>query len=304
MVLAWGPSMPEAAADFVPGDLLVDEFGGSTVQRYRPDGALTQTFTGTGSRWEGASITPTGNLVTTFRSPSSGVDIFNPSGTQIASFGIATSGAPGAVSVFADGLLAINDQSGAIQEYRQDGTFVRTVKLADVNTPFGSTVGSDNVLYVAGAGSDVIGRVTEAGQVLSSIPLNFTPGDLVRAADGTFYVSGRSDDLVHHISATGLDLNDFSIGLGGAFDGIALAADGRSLYVTTESSTVVKQFDLTGKALAGGFTLDSPDTPLFLTVVPAAAVPEPSSVVLVAVGLGVGGLGAARRWRASARIGE
>ena len=98
--------------------------------------------------------------------------------------------------------------------------------LAGVNTPFGSTVGSDNVLYVTGAGSEVIGRVTEDGQVLSSIPLSFTPGDLVRAADGTFYVSGRFDDLVHHISAAGQDLNDFSIGLSGAFDGIALERTG------------------------------------------------------------------------------
>jgi hypothetical protein len=301
MVLGWGPSMPEAAADFAAGDLLVDEFGGSNIQQYRPGGALAQTFTGTGSHWEGASVTPSGNLVTTFRSPSSGVDIFNPSGTQIASFGIATTGAPGDLSVFADGLLAINDQSGAIREYRQDGTFVRTVTLAGVNTPFGSTVGSDNVLYVAGAGSDVIGRVTEDGQVLSSIPLNFTPGDLVRAADGTFYVSGRSDDLVHHISATGQELNDFSIGLSGAFDGIALGADGRSLFVTTESSTVVKQFDLTGKALAGGFTLDSPDTPLFLTVVPSAAVPEPASLAMVAIGMVFAGLAAARR-RAPSKI--
>jgi DNA-binding beta-propeller fold protein YncE len=300
MALVWGSSVPEAAAGLVPGDVVVDEFGASNVQLYRPDGTLIQTFSGTGARWEGAWVTPDGNLVTTFRSPSSGVDIFNPSGIQVASFGIATNGAPGGLSVFADGLLAINDQSGAIREYRQDGTFVRTVNLADVNTPFGSAVGSDNILYVTGVGSKVIGRVTESGQVLSSIPLSFTPGDLVRAADGTFYVSGRFDDLVHHISASGQDLNDFSIGLGGAFDGIALGADGRSLFVTTESSTVVRQFDLAGHPLAGGFTLDSPDTPLFLAVVPAAAVPEPASVVLVAVGLGVGGLVAARRRRASA----
>ena len=74
--------------------------------------------------------------------------------------------------------------------------------------------------------------------------------------------------------------------------------------MTTESSIVVKQFDLSGHPLAGGFALNGPASPLFLTVVtaaevtPGSAVPEPSSAVLVAIGLGVGGLGAARRWRA------
>ena len=84
-------------------------------------------------------MTPSGNLVTTFRSPSSGIDSFDPSGRQIASFSIATTGAPGDLSVFADGLLAVNDQSGAIQAFT-NALLVMVVAAAHSNAKHTKTV--------------------------------------------------------------------------------------------------------------------------------------------------------------------
>src|SRR5450432_3432941 len=75
---------------FQPGEILVNNLLSSNVQRYSSTGVLEQTYTGTGTDWEGASLTPDGNLVTSYRlkngKVSPGIDIFNPAGTQIASF--------------------------------------------------------------------------------------------------------------------------------------------------------------------------------------------------------------------------
>jgi DNA-binding beta-propeller fold protein YncE len=315
-VMLMGPKIPDASAGFEAGDILVTGYNMPGVQRYNSAGTLVQTITGAGSGPIGASLTPDGNLVitTTFNgiSATAGVDIFNAGGSQIASFLTPAVGANVDIGVFANGVLAIPDHAyGTIQEYKQDGTFVRTVSVAGLYLSFGCTVGSDNILYVAGlnsegGGSNSIARITQDGSVLASFNLGFHPSDLVRAADGTFYVAGYLDEplfgiyhdvMVHHLSATGTDLNDFPIGSTDFFSGIALSADGQSLYVSTMHSSAIEQFSLSGTELSGGFALSSPSSPLFLTVVPGviASVPEPSSVAMVIIGLGVSGWFAARR---------
>ncbi|MEO6787434.1 MAG: PEP-CTERM sorting domain-containing protein, partial [Chthoniobacteraceae bacterium] len=121
--------------------------------------------------------------------------------------------------------------------------------------------------------------------------LSFNPIDLVMSpSDGTLWMSA-TDNLVHHVKTDGAALGSFATGLNGNFDGIALAPDNNSLYVTSDSSTAVKHFGLDG-SLLGSFNLTSPNQPGFLAVVPA---PEPATFALL--GLGAVFLAARRRRR-------
>jgi streptogramin lyase len=230
-----------------------------------------------------------------------GVNIFRPDGTQVASFGTPTitSDFPGDVSVFADGTLAISDQLGdAIHMYDQSGHFVRTVNVPAGTHPLGSTVGADGILYVAGLFAKDILRIEADGTQLGSIALGFGPGEVVRAADGTLWVSDSSSGDAVHIKTDGTVLLSFAIGLGpsGDFLGLALAPDGNSLYVTRTTSTVVKQFDLSGSQI-GQFDIVDPANPTFLTAASSSAAPEPSGLALAGIGAASLGTIAWRRRR-------
>ena len=271
---------------FQPGEILVNELVSGSVQRYSASGSLLQTFTGSNVEWKGASLTPDGNLATAYAESSDvvGIHIFSPSGTQIMSFATPGNGFPGDVSVFANGTLALNDQvNGTLQLWSQTGTLLQTVNLPGVSYVFGSTVGSDGILYVAGASSSNIARVDSSGTLLGLISLNFNPGDLVmNPLDGTLWVSGYDNDSVEHIATDGTLLGSFRARLSSYFTGIGLAPDDNSLYVTSEFSQVVKHFDLNGNLL-DSFALANPNVPWFLTVVPSPA-PEPASATLLFCG--------------------
>ena len=289
-VLAAGPG------PFLPGEILVNEYSGNSVQRYSATGTLLQTFTGPGTLWSGVALTPDGNLVAGHRGPSAGIEIFSPAGTQLASFAVTGVGNINDVSVFPNGTLAVSDFTNKIvQFWSQAGAQGPTVALPGVPKPQGSTVGSDGILYVAGYTTNNLARVSAGGVSLGNVSLTFQPGDLVmNPMDGTLWVSGFDNDRAYHITTTGTLLGSFPTGLTGHFGGIGLAPDDNSLYVTSDGSTVVKHFDLSG-GLLGSFALTSPNLPFFMTVVPA---PEPTSAAL----LGLGALWLAARRRRSAQI--
>ena len=111
--------------------------------------------------------------------------------------------------------------------------------------------------------------------------------------DGTLWVSDQNTGFAHHLQTDGTELGNFDTGLGNGFEGIGIAPDNNSLYVTGYSSPVVKHFDLNGNLL-DSFNLTSPNSPSFLVVVPS---PEPGSATLLLGGLA---LLAARRRRRTA----
>ena len=165
--LTFFPDQPVLAAAFVPGEILVEENGGSSVQRYSATGTLLQTFTGTGTNWTGLALTPDGNLVTSHENPSMGLDIFSPDGTQLTSFAAAGNGFAQDVSVFPNGTLALSAYSqNTVQFWNQAGVQGTTVALPGLANPVGSTVGSDGILYVAGLGTNNLARVRDRKSVV------------------------------------------------------------------------------------------------------------------------------------------
>ena len=82
------------AAAFAPGEFLMSNFTSNNVQRYSSAGVLEQTY-GSGSQSYGASLTPDGNLVTTFYQGGAGIRVFNPDGTLISSFPATGNGSTG-----------------------------------------------------------------------------------------------------------------------------------------------------------------------------------------------------------------
>lgn len=187
------------------------------------------------------------------------------------------------MSVFPDGTLALCDFSNnTVQFWSQAGVQGPTVALPGIINPYGSTVGSDGILYVAGGSSNNLARVSAGGVSLGNVSLPFAPGDLVmNPVDGTLWVSGVLNQQVEHITTTGTVLGIFPSGFINGLLGIGLAPDDNSLYVTSTQGTVVKHLGLTGNPL-GSFALTSPNSPFFMTVVPT---PEPGSAVLLCGGL-------------------
>ena len=180
------------AQGFLPGALVIDNPNGTTLnlepnlQVYSPDGLLLRTFTGTGnSPWTGASVTPGGKLVTTYYNgfpDLHGAILFNSDGT-VSSFATPdVFGGGRDVSVFANGVLAISDTSffngPQIRLYHQDGTFIRSTSLTGTGAD-GSTVGTDNILYVTSVSGLRIGKVSQDGTFLGSFTTSFSPSDLV-----------------------------------------------------------------------------------------------------------------------------
>ena len=307
-----------AKADLLPGDVLVNDLSapnGTTpasygnITQYR-NGSLVQTYAIPGaSTWEGVGLTPGGDIVTTYRQPTATVAIFNPSGSLVKSFSIADqTSAPGDVSVFSDGVIAISDQvHGQVLEYDQNGNYLRALQPSYGINPFGNTATSGNSLWIADPSGKNVYEFDELGnelhnfQVLDTNYTPFTPGDLV-VSGGNLYVTDRNIN-VYQIpinpsdpSNQGLATNvlDASQGTGtGRITGIALAGDG-SLYVGGEDVGSIQRFDTspaTFGALLGSFALSNPDQPLFIE---AVAVPEPATLSM----LGLAAVAVFRRRRA------
>jgi len=283
------------AQGFLPGALVIDNPNGTTLhlepnlQIYSPDGSLLRTFTGAGNTpWTGASVTPDGKLVTTFYNgfpDLHGLKLFSPDGT-VTSFATPEVFIGGRdVSVFANGVLAISDTSffdgPQVRFYNQDGTFIRSTSLTGTGAD-GSTVGTDDILYVTSVTGLRIGKVSQDGTFLGSFTTAFSPSDLVMSPiDGTLWVADTNGGNVVHMTTDGTVLSSFSIGLTGAFYGIGISPDGNSLYATTTSSSVVRQFDLDGNQL-NQFSISNSSGPLFMTVVPA--IPEPVTGIMLGAG--------------------
>ncbi len=262
-----------------PGDILVNEFAASSVQVYSPAGALLQTFSDGGQFWEGASLTPGGKVVTTYRAPSTGVKVFNTDGSVNLNFG--TAGTPANASVFADGAIAVADQTNKnIFVYSASGIFLRNINLPSAQDPDADFIGQDNTLWVTDGNAKTVFHATEGGTLLGSFSTTFLPTDLVVDGSGNLRVCSFADSNIYCFTPTGTLLSEFNTPI--ANTDIALANDG-SLYIDSQDAATLYHYDTSGNLL-GSFPLSSPNQPLFMSVVPVP-VPEPAALALCGAGI-------------------
>ncbi|HTF88524.1 MAG TPA: hypothetical protein VK843_08945 [Planctomycetota bacterium] len=262
-----------ADAQLASSDIFLNVFGtNARIERFSADGTHLWTSTGgTGYDWEGCAVTDQGRAITTRRSPSAGVNVFNPNGAQIGSFATPqVTFVPGDVSVFADGTLAVVSQGGSVQLYTQAGAFVAGYQPAGSLHPFGSCVDNHDQLFLSDVNAPIgfsgqIQKLSRTGQLLSTVLLQFIPGDIVVASDDTLWVTDRHSHAILHLDGAGAVLGQFPVAVNGLCSGLALAGDG-SIYATGESETQIYHYSSTG-VLLGTFPIPGPSgTPLFLTI--------------------------------------
>jgi sugar lactone lactonase YvrE len=272
------PSTTKAA--FNPGDVLLTQYGTSQIEQFGLN-EPGKTFTGTGTNWAGNSLTPAGNLVTAYTNPSPGIDIFSPDGTQITTFSTPMlTSSPSDVSVFPDGLLAITQahSANAVVEYTQTGTYVRTISITGAQDVVGNAVAPDGTLWAADWEAGKIYELSETGTLLRTITTG-NPTDVAFAPDGSFWESPTDGGGVNHFSSTGTNLGGFSTPGNENSMGIAVAPDGKSVYVIQgQFISNTCHYSTTG-VLLGELPGTGPISDGLLTVV----VPEPTSMSIILI---------------------
>ena len=267
----------KVSAQLRPGDILLNNFGGSNIQVYDGSGQLRQTITGTGGLWEGASLTADFEIVTTHRSPNDGINIFSPAGVEVATFDTPQVDIPGDVSVFADGTLAVSDQLGnEVELFSRAGAHLGTISAPGLRQPFGSAIDIDDTLWVAAAGFGVF-QFERSGALVGQFNPGFRVSDLtVDFVDGTLWLTNRFSGEVANFTPDGVLLSEFQTSVVGELRAIAIDAN-RRVLVVGEQSTNVLRYGMDG-LLLDSFPIDNPEQPLFMTVVPG---PEPPSITPV-----------------------
>lgn len=299
--------VPAAEAVVMPGDLFISNLDilldapGSSIQQYRPGTGLVQSFVLPSTQFAGVALTPSGNIVGTVRKPagSKSLVVFNPDGSVANTFAtpqINVGFGPNDVSVFRDGTFAVNDVfDNQIEFYSSTGTHLQTVNLAAGVSPGGSTIDSNNTLWVGGFNGQLL-RFHQSGTLLTTLPV---PGVQVAgvaysATDHTLWVTQRDGNKVTHLSQSGTILGSFTVPVpvGGVeeFDAISVAADG-TLYVAGSGSTSILHVSTTGVSL-GSIPIVNPDYPFYMTIAPPPAAPTPALQAgdVIFSNLGIAGL--------------
>ena len=107
---------PPLHAALTPGDILIDYYmdaqgsDNTNIHQYSPMGALNQFYSAPNmSQFRGLSLTPAGNILTTYQSTTIGFITFSPDGSVLSNATtpqITNQSAPGTPTVFADGTVA------------------------------------------------------------------------------------------------------------------------------------------------------------------------------------------------------
>ena len=249
---------PAARAQFQNGDILVNYYGeGSSppsLVQYRPDGTVVaQTSGGSGIRWIG--VTPlAGDRWLTARRYPNGVNIFDATGVEIATFDTPEiTYATGDTGVLSDGTLVVNDLDGEIELYSETGTHLGTISNSQLDRPVGMYIDDQDHIWVADVimglpGQGAILEFEPNGTLLTLLTTNFVAGDLILAADGTIWCADYDVGFVKHLDTSGNVLGSFPTAVLGFFIAIGMARDG-TLYCMGTNSDQLYHYDQTGTLL-------------------------------------------------------
>ncbi|MCP3919306.1 MAG: hypothetical protein GY711_27520 [bacterium] len=254
-----------ASAQLQEGDFLVGSFATSRLNHYLPDGTPVIQVQGVSDLlWQGAAVTPEGNWATSFRTPASGVLIFDPSGTEIRRFTTPQVGQPGDVNVFPDGTLAVVDVSeGEIEYYTQLGVYVGTISTpAGINAPFGATIDTDETIWVCNRNGSLVWHLERDGTQLPPVATSPFPADVDISYDETLWTVHADSGRIEQHTQGGALLGSFPTALSGNAAGIAVAPDG-SVWVGSWTEGNLYHYSADGVVL-GAFPIALGST--FMTI--------------------------------------
>lgn len=277
-------SLANSGSGLSPGDVLVGiELGGAT-REYTPSGSLVQSYLGYYlDVAAGSAVSPSGMLAMglgSYLPPT--VAIFNAAGTNTSNISLPNFTALDAipnVTYFPDGTLAVAElNQSTIDEFNTSLNEIRTFSTSGSNS-VGMTVDpwSDDLVVATRSGQ--VDYFTEAGSLVDSFNLGFSPGQLqISPLDDTMWVID-TNGVVHHLSSSGNPLGQFSTAFISDMipQGLALAANDQSVYVSAQNYQNVLQYNFDGDEI-GSLYVGPGQAIGLLSVVP---VPEPVSALFV-----------------------
>lgn len=279
-------------------DLFVSIRNGSSgvVRVDTPTGNLLGTFAASGSS-QGVAFGPDGSLYVASFIPDAVLKFDRSTGAHVG--GSFTTGAPlngnSGLTFGPDGnLYAASYNGNDVLRYNGHTGAYDKVFATGVTTPYGVTFGRDGNLYVGDVTNNRIDRFNGTtgafiDHFVNGGVLNY-PGQFAFGPDGNLYVSSfNTNKVIQYDGTTGQVVNG-SFASVIAPTGLSFGPDG-SLYVASFTNGTIGRYNgLTG-AFQNLYASGLDGGPTFLTFVP-----EPSSIVLMAIGtIGLGLWGRRRR---------
>ena len=307
---AFGFCAAETRAGF--NDLLATNITGANVTQYnRVSGGPLGVFASSPLQFpQGITIGPDNNVYVSDLGNNTVQKFRGTDGTSLGTFvaaGAAGLNNPHSLVFGPNGdLFVTNNRGNNVLEYNgANGTPVATPIFASgggLAAPTGLAFGLDGTLYVASSGSNAILKVTSAGGVFSPFATGLSaPAGVTVASDGTIFVANDGGGNVLRYNTSGSLLNTI-IG-GGLVHPSSIVFDGvGGMYVASSTLGQILRFNanLAGNVFSFDkvFATANLNTPIALALLPTV-VPEPSSVILVGLGLVAAGGTVVRRARGS-----
>ena len=259
--------------------LYVSNYGSNTVSEVTASGTVTTFFSSGLNRPQGLAFDGQGNLYIANDFGHS-ISEVTSSGTLLKTISLGTSYNPMGLA-FNQGNLYVASSDSTVSKVAANGTVS--------NLPFGFSYPADvafdthNNLYVSNQ-YGFISKVTPGGTMTTFVSGLSMPAGLAFDSNGNLYVACEENNKVYEYSSSGSLLKTISSTLFDEPDGLAFDAQG-NLYVANYGSNTVSEVTTGGTitTFAKGF-----DDPTFLAFGPnVTPVPEPASMTLFGIGIGV-----------------